>query len=355
MYSVTWTGTLWVVAEQGSDSGMVLYSYNGTTWYNMYNSLNFVVGIGANIVASNRVNPYNGNTLPPPVLNQGITVPNGYGIITSNANNLYKSSMLYLNEASGVLGINQTTLNYTDMTSVSIRPALEISGGAITINTYSANAIPGIYLSASNVSSGSAGRMELYDAINQFGWQISNNIVGLSSRLKIQSKSNTNPFQLGMDIRNDNRNIGIGVIASNVNRLSVQGDVLVTGNLYVNGSKMFVIDHPNPMLKETHSLRHCCVEGPTRGETLYRWLLVTSNRSYIQALPSYSVHLNENWQFFVSAKDSFGTGYAILSKDERSFTLSVSEDGPYSVVGVATRKDKAALVFDKKGVECLKE
>ena len=82
---------------------------------------------------------------------------------------------------------------------------------------------------------------------------------------------------------------------------------------------------------------------------------MTSNGSCVQALPSYSVHLNENWQFFVNAKNTFGTGYAILSQDERTFTLFGSEDGSYSVVGVATRKDKGALAFDTKGVEALKE
>jgi len=363
MRSVTWTGTLWTTTgyirgggDISTDTGVIFYSYNGTTWYNSYNGSNIVTNQGR-VIAANRVNPYNGSTLPPPVLNQGITIPNGYGIITSNANNLYKSSKLYINDASGVLGINQTTLNYTDMTSVSIGPVVEISGGGITVNTYTSNAIPGLYLTASNISSGSgnsAGRVELYDAVNQFGWQIDNNVGGFN-RLKIQSKSSTNPVQLAMDIRNSVNTIGIGVTADSTNRLTVQGDVLVTGDLYVNGTKSFLIDHPNPALKETHSLRHCCVEGPTRGDTLYRWTLVTSNGSCVQALPSYSVHLNENWQFFVSAKNSFGTGYAILSQDERTFTLFGSEDGPYSVVGVATRKDKAALVFDKKGVEALKE
>jgi hypothetical protein len=65
--------------------------------------------------------------------------------------------------------------------------------------------------------------------------------------------------------------------------------------------------------------------------------------------------LNEHWQFFVSPKDSFNSGYVILSEDETFFTLYASEDGTYSVVGVATRKDKAALAFDEKGVELLKE
>jgi hypothetical protein len=148
--------------------------------------------------------------------------------------------------------------------------------------------------------------------------------------------------------------VGIGGEADTGNRLKVFGDVLITGDLYVDGSKSFLIDHPNPTLKDTHLLRHCCVEGPTRGETLNRWMLTTSNSSCVQALPSYSPYLNENWQFFVSAKNSFGTGYVILSEDETFFTLYASEDGTYSVVGVATRKDKGALSFDEKGVEFLK-
>jgi hypothetical protein len=359
-WSATWTGTLWIAtgfSRSDSAIGYVLYSYNGMYWYPSSNGSQLLTTGFPSNSATNRVNPTAGNTLPPAVLNQDITPLNGYGILTSNANNLYKSSTLYMNDASGILGINQTTLNYTDMTSVSIGPVVEMSGGGITVNTYTSNAVPGLYMTASNVLSGSgnsAGRVELYDAINQFGWQIDNN-VGTTNRFKIQSKFRTNPVQLGIDIRNDANTIGIGITADNTNRLLVQGDVLVTGDLIVNATKSFLIDHPNPALKETHLLRHCCVEGPTRGETLYRWTLITSNGSCVQALPSYSVHLNENWQFFVSPKNSFGTGYVVLSQDERTFTLFGSEDGPYSVVGVATRKDKGALAFDKKGVEALKE
>ena len=350
--SVTWTGTLWVATGISNGIGDVLYSYNGTVWHNSTNG-SFVVTDGGIVVASNRVNPYNGNTLPPPVLNQGITVPNGYGILTSNANNLYKSSMLYLDEASGVLGINQTTQLYTDLVGSNILAALEISGGGITVNTYTSNAIPGLYLTANNIESGSAGIIELNDVNKGSGWRIENSTLG-DNRLKIQAKESTDNVQLVMDMRSDIQTVGIGGEADTGNRLKVFGDVLITGDLYVDGSKSFLIDHPNPTLKDTHLLRHCCVEGPTRGETLNRWMLTTSNGSCVQALPSYSPYLNENWQFFVSAKNSFGTGYVILSEDETFFTLYASEDGTYSVVGVATRKDKGALSFDEKGVEFLK-
>ena len=300
-------------------------------------------------------NPVAGNTLPPAVLNQDITVPDGYGILTSNANNLYKSSVLYMNEASGVLGINQIIQTYRDLDNTPIQAALEISGGGITVTTNINNAVPGLYLTANNSDAGSGGRIELYDAVHNYGWRIDNNSsVGDFNRLKIQSKSG-GPLSSVMNMRNDSQTIGIGTAATGNVRLTVGGNVLITGNLTVNGTKNFLIDHPNPTLKNTHKLKHSCVEGPSRGETLNRWILTTSNRSYVQALPSYSPHLNETWQFFVNAKESFGTGYVTLSSDETAFTLTVSEDGTYSVVGVATRKDKAALTFDEKGVEYLKE
>ena len=345
MRSVTWTGSLWTATGYNDNGGVILYSYNGTTWYNSYNGADVITQ--GSVIATNRVNPYNGNTLPPPVLNQGRTTSGGYGIITSNANNLYKSSMLYMDETNGVLGINQITQTFRDLSGSPgflIRPALEISGGAVIVNTYSTDAVPGLYLTASNVAVGSGGRIELNDSVNGFGWRIDNN-VGTVNRLKILSKSG-GPLDLVMDMRNDNGFVGMGTLADTLYRLKVDGNVFISGTLSINGAKLFAIDHPNPALKDTHTLRHSCVEGPTRGETLNRWILVTSNGSCIQALPSYSPYLNENWQFLVSAVKSFGTGYVILSPDETSFTLYTSEDGAYSVVGVATRKDEASLDFD---------
>ena len=246
-------------------------------------------------------------------------------------------------------------LYYVDLAGVAIRGALEISGGGITMNTYRNDAVPGLYLTASNVAAGSGGRIELYDAVNQFGWRI-DSTVGTINRLKIQSREgvSTNPLKLVMDMRNDNAFVGMGILADTVNRLKVNGDVVINGNLTVNGTKSFAIDHPNPVLKDTHILRHCCVEGPSRGETLNRWMLTTRNGRCVQALPSYSPYLNENWQFLISAKDSFGSGYVIMSADETFFTLHATEDGTYSVIGIATRKDKDSLSFDEQGIEPIK-
>jgi hypothetical protein len=128
----------------------------------------------------------------------------------------------------------------------------------------------------------------------------------------------------------------------------------VKANVIQANSKSFVIDHPDPALNATHFLRHCTLETPTAGDNVYRWILTTTNKTVYQELPSYSVYLNKNWQFVVSPTQSFGSGYVTLASDEKSFMLTVNEDGAYSIIGIATRKDKAAQEFDKTPIEYLK-
>jgi len=144
------------------------------------------------------------------------------------------------------------------------------------------------------------------------------------------------------------------------NTIGGTGTLYIQGNLDVSGTiskaaGSFLIPHPDPAKTETHMLRHCFVESPTRGDNLYRWTLTSTDRVAEQPLPSYSPFLNEGWQFFVRPANSFGRGYVQLAADERSFRLIVSEDGTYNVLGVATRKDAAAKAFfDKTGVEFLR-
>jgi hypothetical protein len=146
----------------------------------------------------------------------------------------------------------------------------------------------------------------------------------------------------------------------NILENSGTGTLYIQGNLDVSGTisktaGSFLIPHPDPSKTETHMLRHCFVEAPTRGDNLYRWTLTTTNRVMEQALPSYSPFLNESWQFYVNPVASMGQGYVELSADETSFCLNVSEDGAYHVLGVATRKDAAAKdFFDKQGPEFLR-
>jgi hypothetical protein len=349
--TITWNGSVWIATGISNPLldgylGTLYYSYSGIEWY-ISPDVNVVKNLGS-VVASNRLNPANGHTLPFPVYNQDISASNGFVMYSTIVNNLYKSTILSVDEANGVLGINETNRVFRDLNRTRVTTAVEISGGAITIHT--SNTVPELYLS-NNQSSHSGGRIELNDVSAQYGWRIDNN-ADVSNNLQITSFVGNTPY-LAVDIRNKNNMIhfGIGTNADMTNALNVSSNIYIHGNLHVNGSKSFRIDHPNPMMTDTHYLRHSCLEGPTRGDTLYRWSLTTQNGTCVQTLPSYSPYLNEGWHFFVSAEDSFGTGYATLSEDETYFTLTVNMDGRYSVIGVATRKDKAAFTFDEKGAE----
>jgi hypothetical protein len=346
-WSTTWTGTLWIATGfsiANTSIGYVLYSYNGVYWFLSNNGSQLLTNAFPTNTATNRVNPTAGNTLPPAVLNQGRTPPNGNAILTTTANNLYKSSLLTFDETNGILGINQRSQTYTDLAGSNIQAALELSGGAITVNTE----LPGLYL----MGYGKGGRIELCDVIRQKGWQIDNN-ASYNHHLQINSYNNTVPT-LVMDMNNTAGNVGIGNVANSSYGLEVTGDMRIVGNLSTGHSKPFLIDHPNPALTHTHKLKHTSLEAPTRGDLMYRWTLTTTNKTCRLTLPSYSPYLNENWQFLVRSTKSFGRGYVTLSPCETFFTLTTNEEGTYSVLGIATRKDKGALPFDEQGTEPVK-
>jgi len=353
--SITWNGYLWIAVGGQSYNyyglrtiGIVLYSYNGISW-NQSQSASLSFALITNIVATNRINPLNKAILPPPILNQNVTTSGGNSIYTTQANNLYKSSIMSLDETNGILGINQSIQSYTDLSDTPIQAALEISGGSVIVNT--TNSVAGLYLT-SHGSKESGGRIELYDALHRNGWRIDNNVKS-GNHLQISNYDSSNQPVLAIDMSSSTTaySMGIGMMADGSYNLSISGDVYVNNYSYISGTKSFEIDHPNPVLNQTHSLRHNCVEGPTRGENLYRWTLRTENRSCVQTLPSYSQYLNERWQFLVQPVNSFGKGYVKLSPCETFFTLTVNEEGTYSIIGIATRKDKAALGFDAMGVE----
>jgi hypothetical protein len=267
---------------------------------------------------------------------------------TDTANNLYKSSLLTLDQTNGILGINQASITYTNLAGSNIEADLEISGGAITQNTYG-TVDAGLFLTANNVNATSGGRIEMKDNVNNRGWRIDNNGT-YDNHLQITAYS-SNIGRLCMDF-DGSQNVGIGTVTDSAYRLKVDGSMNVTVSLFAPG-KQFMIDHPNPALTNTHYLRHSCVEGPTRGDTLYRWTLTTIHKTCVQSLPSYSPYLNENWQFLVRATNSFGRGYVTLSPCETFFTLTTNQEGTYSILGIATRKDDASNSFQVEPVKCI--
>ena len=104
--------------------------------------------------------------------------------------------------------------------------------------------------------------------------------------------------------------------------------------------------------EQGYRLRHCFVESPTRGDNLYRWLLSTTNMSFVLDLPSYFQYLNESPMCYVSPVDTFGKGRAIVNEEGTQLTLTTTEDGLWNVLCIATRKDQDAKnYFDAGGVE----
>jgi hypothetical protein len=104
----------------------------------------------------------------------------------------------------------------------------------------------------------------------------------------------------------------------------------------------FKIPHPNPEFRYSKVLFHSFVESPTRGETLYRFVVNTiSNKARVQ-LPDYFKYLNEDIITKISPVGHFGTAYVTLDTDLNYFDTSSDIDGQYNILLIGTRKDKDA-------------
>ncbi|WP_315919360.1 DUF2793 domain-containing protein [Mesorhizobium sp. SP-1A] len=140
-------------------------------------------------------------------------------------------------------------------------------------------------------------------------------------------------------------NVGIGVSSP-------------TAMLHVNGSLSktsgsFDIAHPDPALRQTHRLRHCFVEAPTRGENIYRFVVdANAGGAASVPLPGYWKHLNENPQVWVSPSGHFGRAHGAVNAEATALELICETPGRYNVLLLATRRDDdAKAYFDARGVE----
>ena len=105
--------------------------------------------------------------------------------------------------------------------------------------------------------------------------------------------------------------------------------------------KLFNIKHPDPVKAQAGwRLKHACVEGPTAGDTLSRYVVETQNNTAEIVLPDYFKFLNENVQVWVSPVQHFGVAYGELI--ENKVVITANLDGKYNVLIVGTRKDEAA-------------
>jgi hypothetical protein len=147
------------------------------------------------------------------------------------------------------------------------------------------------------------------------------------------------------------------------NRVGICQSTISTATLEVNGSiakttGSFTIHHPDPSKPNSYKLRHCFVESPTRGDTLYTWVLSTIQSTCLFHLPSYFNHLNESPQAWVTAIDSLNAdARATVCLSTNTLFLESTEDGLFQVLCIATRKDYGAREFDRNygdGVEYLR-
>jgi hypothetical protein len=168
-------------------------------------------------------------------------------------------------------------------------------------------------------------------------------------------------------------------------------------SMHVNGtlsatSKPFVIAHPDPAKHDTHELRHAAAEAPTRGETLYTYVvrfgprggalevldsegkpLVNSEKKTLATikdlhtddpssiaqwsieipLPDYWQHLNERPRCLVqNSGDGWGRAKAKVNQSLTELTLLAEEGGEYTILLIGTRKDAdARAMWDLRGAE----
>lgn len=128
-------------------------------------------------------------------------------------------------------------------------------------------------------------------------------------------------------------------------------------NTFTANSKAFQIPHPDPTLKATHKLRHTCIEGPTEGDTIYRWQVDVTDNSHSIILPDYYKFLNKNDMVWISPVDHFGIGHGKVNEDQTSLDIKTNENGLYNVLLIGTRKDNAAVenylgeVVDNKDID----
>lgn len=134
------------------------------------------------------------------------------------------------------------------------------------------------------------------------------------------------------------------------NRASVKMAPVSTVDLAINGSitktaGSFIIPDPT---RQDYNIKHCFVESPTAGDTLYRWLFSTINQRFDYKLPSWFNDLNTDPQVWVQPQEFYQQGRGYVQGNVLS--IETTADGLFEVLCVATRKDNGAVDFFK-GVE----
>ena len=214
-------------------------------------------------------------------------------------------------------------------------------------DTYSGAALQ-IYI---NTSSNKLRFRFLGDDLQTRGWTIKNFIDDSTSPpgLVFQSAPSDDWTQF---TNLQDFNLGSGNTIGTTGNFQINGDLNVDGTVSKGGGS-FKIDHPDPTKTNTHYLYHNFVESPTEGDNIYRWTIITTNKTHTIILPDYYKFLNKNDMVWINAVNHFGKAYGIVNKEQTELKITSDIDGEYNVLLIGTRKDQF-IKDNYKGVEVLK-
>lgn len=253
----------------------------------------------------------------------------------------YSSSQVNFYATNGTTVV--TTLGNINTSQVGLLAKYDSIGSLLWVSTIdgtSTESIDQITMAQDGLYAGgssSSTTVNIYDVTGQIVATSGNGITGFITKY---TTSTSGPF------RSKSYNMQFNTSGT----LSVSGDASVSGSMTVVGTKNFVIPHPDPS-KSEYNLRHSLLEGPTRGENVYRYEISTKNKQGAISLPDYFSFLNENVDVYISAVDILGYGTGTYDKESNSVRVLVSDDGIYNVLVIGTRCDTGARSFDELGVE----
>jgi hypothetical protein len=354
--ALAWNGSYWVAVGQGTNT--IKYSYDGLTWLNAVsgftvqgNSLAWngfywlAVGEGTNNIlkSSDGIN-WTGQSV---FTSKGLGIAwNGrYWVALGQGTNTIKYSLngITWSNASSGFSVQGNSLAWNGSYWIAV-------GEGTTTNKYSYDGIN--WLDAATQFTGVGYGVAYTNNLQQSFIAQNLSINGTTQPTFLTSTNSITAGFSSMLILNNTLFIDATNNRVGVNTAVPQADLDVNGTLSKTAGS-FDIRHPDPVKAEQgYRLRHCFVESPTRGDNLYRWLLSTTNMSFVLELPSYFQYLNENPMCYVSPVDTFGKGRAVVSNQGTQLTLTTTEDGLWNVLCIATRKDQDAKnYFDAGGVE----
>ena len=136
--------------------------------------------------------------------------------------------------------------------------------------------------------------------------------------------------------------------------MDITGDIRATGTIY-GATKSFDIAHPDSAKKDTHRLRHFCIEGDDiGGAVMYRRSLQCNKGNNTITMPDWFEHLTEDVMCFSSAVHHFGLSWAAQNiENPNEIIVGCSKEGQYNILITAKRKDRCAKFKCPQEIEYL--